>query len=107
MVYGIGQADNLVDLPYVAMPKYTNGSLSKQQYPCDYVYPNLFDHPQQIPLGSYVYKDDAYPNGYNNVREPYVSDTQHKSAGEFTDIELFLMVVVLLVITGSFVMFRK
>lgn len=98
MVYGVGQSDNILDAPNVSMPKYTIGSLSKQQYPCDYKYPDMSSPPLQIPLGTYDSRL-AYPPGYDVVKEPYVKETQHKSAGEFTDMELFAIVSVLFVIT--------
>ena len=101
MVYGVGQSDNLVDAPNVAMPKYTVGSLSRQQYPCTYKYPDMNAYPEKIPLGSYNY-DSAYAPSYDPVKEHYVRDTQHKDAGEFTDMELFAIVSILLVITVGF-----
>lgn len=106
MVYGVGQSDNILDSPNVAMPKYTIGSLSKHQYPCDYKYPDMSSYPEQIPLGSYDSRNVAYPPGYDAVKEPYVKDTQHRSAGEFTDIELFAIVALLLVITVAFLVFQ-
>ena len=106
MVYGIGQADNILDSPQVAMPTYTNGSLSTEQYPCAYSYPDLFKYPEQIPLGAYDYPGNAYPQDYDKVKEPYVADTQHNSAGEFTDMELCMIVVALLLITAGLVLFR-
>ena len=99
MVYSVGQSSEISDSPKVAMPKYTVGSLSKQQYPCDHKYPDTHERPKEILLGEYD-SPLAYPPGY--VKEPYVSDTQHKSAGEFTDIELFVIVVIILVISVWF-----
>lgn len=103
MVYGVGQSDNILDYPNVAMPKYTIGSLSNQQYPCDYKYPDMSSYPEQIPLGAYDSRTVAYPPGYAaSIKEPYVKDTQHNSAGEFSDMELFAIVAILLVIAIAF-----
>lgn len=100
MVYGVGQSDNLIDFPHVAMPKYTNGSLSTRQYPCNYKYPDMTAYPEHIPPGAYDVQNGAYTSGY--TKEPYVSDTQHKAVGEFSDIELFGIVGILLVISVGF-----
>jgi len=104
MVYGIGQADNITGVPQVAMPKYTNGSLSLNQYPCSYDYPDLYTIPKQIELGTYSGPENP---GYEEipVKEDLVEDTQHKSAGEFTDMDLFLIVVLLLLITIGILLF--
>ena len=63
----VGQADNLLSYGEVAVPKYENGSLTKDQYSCNYLPVDFSKRPVPIPLGSYDPKDEfvkwegAYP----------------------------------------------
>jgi hypothetical protein len=99
MVYGVGQANSLMGAGSVSMPVYENGSLKEDQYPCKYKPVDLFVRPQQIELGTYDTSKSAYPLD-EYYKENYVADTQHRKAGEITDVEIFGGVVVLLIITG-------
>ena len=105
MVYSVGQAI-LKDEGFVPLPSYTNGSLSERQYPCSHSSPNLNQYPEKIPLGSYSKTGDVYPE--DEYKEDYVNETQHNSAGEFSDMELFIIVIVLLIFSvGFFIVKRK
>ena len=95
-MYNIGQADNLLSAGSVSMPKYDNGSLVRDQYPCDYTLPDTRRPPPNIPLGSFNGGYDT--QGYNEFQEPYVENTQQKTAGEWSDRELLIVMVILLVI---------
>lgn len=93
-MYNIGQADNLLTGRNVAMPKYDNGSLTKQQYSCEYVLPDNSKKPINIPLGEFNDGNNAYDtNGY---KENYVEETQQKRAGEPSDKCLLIIMVILL-----------
>ena len=99
MVYGVGQANSIMGAGSVSMPVYENGSLTDEQYPCNYKPVDLFVRPKQIKLGAYDSSKTAYPLD-EYYKENYVNNTQHRKAGEITDIEIFGAVVVLLMITG-------
>ena len=120
----VGQADNLLSGGSVAMPKYINGSLTHKQYPCGQNDVDLTTRPVPIPLGSFDPKDPfirhkgAIPTlpigahssemqdmmlydmpkitSENILKEEYVADTQHKNAGEFSDLTILLISVTLL-----------
>jgi len=103
MVYGVGQANSIMGAGSVSMPVYENGSLTQEQYPCNYKPVDLFVRPKQIELGAYDSSKTAYPlDEYykENYKENYVNNTQHRKAGEITDIEIFGGVVILLMIIG-------
>ena len=53
MVYGVGQANSIMGAGSVSMPVYENGSLTDEQYPCNYKPVDLFVRPKQIKLGAY------------------------------------------------------
>jgi hypothetical protein len=99
MVYGVGQANSIMGPGSVSMPVYENGSLKEDQYPCKYKPVDLFVRPEQIELGAYDSSKTAYPLD-EYYKENYVNNTQHRKAGEITDIEIFGAIVVLLIITG-------
>lgn len=99
MVYGVGQANNITGPGSVSRPVYENGSLNEDQYPCKYKPVNLLVRPEQIGLGAYDSSKTAYPLD-EYYKENYVNNTQHRKAGEITDIEIFGAIVVLLIITG-------
>lgn len=82
-MYNIGQADNLLTAGSVAMPKYDIGSLTKEQYPCEYKIPNYTKRPEPIPLGLNFET--------SNYKEDYVEDTQHKRSGELSDKTILLI----------------
>ena len=130
----VGQADNLLTAGSVSLPTYTNGSLSRSQYPCSFTPPNIHSRPVPIPLGSYdpknqpfqhyegsipsgmftpLYKDDplmySMPNeeeilskedSKENIvsQENYEENSQHKNAGEFSDLTILIFTGVLLLI---------
>lgn len=98
-MYNVGQADNLLAGGGVAMPKYDNGSLVRNQYPCNYTLPDTHRRPPNIPLGSFNKGDGAYDvQGYNEFQESYVEDTQQKKAGELSDRTLLMLMLGLLVL---------
>jgi hypothetical protein len=123
----VGQGDNILGAGSVAMPKYNNGSLTEDQYPCTYFTPDESKRPVPIPLGSYDHLTDTYempdPDSkkFTNVstnanpsqadlmmpysqpfqpyvREDYDPDTQHKNAGEFSDLQIFIFAGCLLLV---------
>lgn len=93
MVYNVGQARHLYGIPQVVIPQYINQTLSTDQYPCRQ---NPVQEAVQIPLGTYDNNEIAYPQ----TVEKYEDNTQHKTAGEFSDFEIIL----LLVVVGIFIM---
>jgi hypothetical protein len=136
----VGQGNNILGAGSVAMPKYDNGSLSFDQYPCSFVNPDEFKRPNAIPLGSYDHFRNTYqmPNPsatmFSNVtteanppesdlmmkyeqpwssdpfsiREDYDPDTQHKNAGEFSDLQIFIFssCLLLVLIICTYLSFR-
>ena len=59
-MYNIGQADNLLTGGSVAVPKYDIGSLSEDQYPCDYLPPDYTKRPEFVPLGQPIEQKENY-----------------------------------------------
>ena len=119
----VGQAENLLSAGLVSYPTYTNGSLSKNQYPCKFTPPDNSKRPEPIPLGSFDPSDEfqhyrnAVPSGYAmplyqhekmvyNLpneeeilsKEEYIDDTQHKKSGEFSDLTILGFSAVLLLV---------
>lgn len=126
----VGQADNLLTAGSVSLPKYTNGSLSRSQYPCTFTPPDVHTRPVPIPLGTYdpqnqpfqhyqgavpsgmftpLFKDDpmmyTFPNEEEILskedegnQENYIENTQHKNAGEFSDLTILAFASVLLIV---------
>lgn len=110
----VGQADNLLSAGSVSMPSYTNGSLTRKDYPCSYS-PNLSIRPVPIPLGTYDPKNEfqryrnAVPWRDNGSQQPdqlvyaqprmqenYEDMTQHYNAGEFSDRTILAITLALL-----------
>ena len=87
-MYNIGQADNLLTAGSVAMPKYDIGSLSQDQYPCEYAPPDYSERPQFVPLGQPIVE----------YKENYVENTQHKRSGELSDKTILLSTLAFLVL---------
>jgi len=104
MVYSVGQSNSLTGAGSVSMPVYDNGSIKDDQYPCKYQPVDLFKRPKQIPLGFYDSTETAYPLD-EYYKENYVENTQHKKAGELTDIEILLGIIVLFIIV-SYVLYK-
>ena len=100
-MYNIGQADNLLGSGNVAMPKYEIGSLTKQQYVCDYVLPDNSKKPISIPLGQFNNGTDAYNTNANVNKEDYVEETQQKKAGELSDKWLLIIMVILFCVLAT------
>jgi hypothetical protein len=97
-MYSVGQADSLLTAGSVSMPKYYNGSLEENQYPCSYSRVDLSKRPEQIPLGFYDdINNSAYPEDIYSS-EPYVKETQHQKAGKIEDVHIFAVVLILLVL---------
>lgn len=109
MVYNVGQARTLYGIPKVVIPEYINKSLSSDQYPYKRQYNQSL---VQIPLGQYDNPEIAYPQNKQNphsqqneiekIVEKYVDNTQHKTAGEFSDFEILLI----LIIIGVFIVYK-
>lgn len=93
----VGQADNLLSAGSVSYPTYTNGSLSKNQYPCKLTPPDVFQRPKPIPLGSYdpvnefQHFENAVPSGFGMplykdeemlYENPYEAENQHQSSSK-------------------------
>lgn len=129
----VGQADNLLSAGSVSFPTYTNGSLTKNQYPCKFTLPDVSKRPKPIPLGSYdpvnefQHYQNAVPSGFgmplykdeNMVydlpneeeilsKEPYEHDTQHNKVGEFSDMTIlgFSASLLLILIICTYMSFR-
>ena len=113
-MYDVGQGNNIKDGKGKVFEIELKDTVSDKIYPCSYIPFDSHTAPLQIPLGSYDKRHwtdyDAYDANdakQTQTKEPYTDDNQHTRAGEMSDMMLFSVPCVLILMLFIYIAFFK
>lgn len=104
-MYDVGQGDNIKTSAGEVFQIKLKDTVSDTIYPCEF---NAFDpheKPIQHPLGAF--DRDVWTDYNSYAKEPYESTTQHTNAGEMSDLWLFTIPCIILVLLLVYILFLR